>query len=145
MTRFALDTNVVVAMARVDHTDHAAALDEVERRLNAGDILVVPTHVVVESYSVLTRIPAPFRLRAGDAFAFLEELLASAQVADLGPDAYLPLLRDAAQADVRGGQIHDLVIASIASGAGADLLLTFNTRHFASMSLGIQIREPVQG
>lgn len=142
MSRFAVDTNVIVAVAWDGHPDHAVASGDLERRLSAGATMVVPAHVLAESYSVLTRIPAPFRLTPADTVAFLEGFVSNATVTSLPADAYLPLLREAAQGRVTGGRIHDLLIAAAAIVAEADVLLTFNTRDFVELGFDLDVREP---
>ncbi|MEX2240756.1 MAG: PIN domain-containing protein [Burkholderiales bacterium] len=54
----AADTSVVVAAFASWHEGHAAAL----RALGRG--VRVPAHVLLESYSVLTRLPPPHRAAA---------------------------------------------------------------------------------
>jgi predicted nucleic acid-binding protein len=104
--------------------------------------MVVPAHVLVESYSVLTRIPVPFRLNPADTVAFLEDLVSNAAVTNLQADAHLPLLREASQARVTGGRIHDMLIAAASVAAEADVLLTFNTRDFVELGFDLDVREP---
>ena len=55
---------------------------------------------------------------------------------------YLPLLDRSARASVAGGAIYDAAIGAAAVAAGAELLLTFNVRHFERLGLGIEVREP---
>jgi len=142
VSRFSVDTNVIVAIALEGHPDHTVATGDLERRLRAGETMVVPAHVLVESYSVLTRIPAPFRIGPADTVAFLEDLVSNATVTELQTDAYLPLLREASQARVTGGRIHDMLIAAVSVAAGADVLLTFNTRDFVELGFDLDVGEP---
>lgn len=142
MSRFAVDTNVIVAMAWESHPDHAAATGELERRLTAGDTMVVPAHVLAESYSVLTRLPSPFRLIPVDTATFLEDFVSQAEVTALPADAHVPLLKDAALGRVMGGRIHDMIIAASSLYAGPSILLTFNVRDFAVLNVSLAVREP---
>ncbi|MBX7159748.1 MAG: PIN domain-containing protein [Acidimicrobiia bacterium] len=56
MTVRAVDTSVVVPALLASHTEH-------ERCRVAAAGCSVPAHVLVEAYSVLTRLPSPHRLR----------------------------------------------------------------------------------
>ena len=59
----ALDTSIVVAAFATRHDSHEAARQAVTPEV------VIPAHVVTETYAVLTRMPEPFhvrRRRAGD-------------------------------------------------------------------------------
>jgi predicted nucleic acid-binding protein len=55
------------------HEHHTRALAELDRRIDAGEHLVVAGPAVVETYAVLTRLPAPYRLSARDAAETLED------------------------------------------------------------------------
>jgi len=54
------------------HEYHVAAAAEIERRLDRGEQLAVSAPALVESYAVLTRLPAPHRLSPADAWTLLE-------------------------------------------------------------------------
>lgn len=59
--RVALDTSVVVAALLAVHEHHAVAAPYVAA-LRRESTIIVPLPVLVESYSVLTRLPTPLRL-----------------------------------------------------------------------------------
>src|SRR5439155_4456381 len=61
------DTSCLVAAVCAWHEHHAAAAREIERRLAAGEPMIVAAPALVESYAVLTRLPPPHRLRPADA------------------------------------------------------------------------------
>lgn len=129
--RFALDTSVIVAAVSTWHEHHAAALGELERRLDAGDEMVVAGHSAAEAYAVLTRLPAPHRLSVGDAHRLiLVNFVENAAVIALAADGYRSLLDRARTLGIAGGQTYDLLIAETARLADVPLLLTFNDRHF---------------
>ena len=72
MTRFVPDTNCMIAAVCTWHEHHDRAAEEIERRLERGETLFVAAHTLVEAYSVLTRLPPPYRLSPTDAFALIE-------------------------------------------------------------------------
>lgn len=49
-------------------------------------------------------------------------------------DAYLRLLQSAPDRNILGGRIYDALIVACAVEAGADVLLTFNERHFIDLA-----------
>lgn len=99
-------------------------------------------HLLTETYSVLTRVPLPAQLTPEDALAAIRAFIAASQsVVALPADDILTLLESAAMSGVSGGRIHDLEIAATAMAATADVILTFNVRHFAS-GIGIDVIEP---
>lgn len=126
-----LDTSVMVAAVSTWHQHHAAALSELERRLSAGDEMVVAGHSAAEAYAVLTRLPAPHRMSVDDAARLiLVNFVENADVIALDVAGYRSLLDRARTLGIGGGQTYDLVIAESARLADVPLLLTFNDQHF---------------
>jgi predicted nucleic acid-binding protein len=111
----AVDTSVVVAAFASWHEGHASAASALARRPRA------PAQVVVETYSVLTRLPPPHRAPAGLVVAFLRERFREAPLT-LPPAAYQRLIEEAVAAGITGGGVYDAVIAATARHAKARLL-----------------------
>jgi predicted nucleic acid-binding protein len=133
--RLALDASCLVALLCDWHEHHFATLSAVEGRLESGARLAVAAPVLVETYSVLTRLPAPQRLSPGDAFHLLaQNFEEKADAVTLGADEYWSLLRTGPTTRVYGGRIYDAVIAACARKAGARELLTLNRRDFESFA-----------
>ncbi len=112
----ALDTSVVVAAFASWHEGHAAAA---AATLSRG--LRLPAHVVLESYSVLTRLPPPHRAPADTAATFLREQF-PAEPLTLSGSAQRELVDAAVRAGLVGGAIYDALVAATAKRAGATLL-----------------------
>src|SRR3954447_11395801 len=143
MTRVALDSSCMVAAVCSWHDRHADAAAEIERRLEAGHRLTIPAHALLETYAVLTRLPAPHRLAPADAWALVKgNFVDRATVTTLEPSAHVALLARLADAQIGGGRTYDGAIAAAAQNAGASVLLTFNSRHFEPPPAGLQIVEP---
>ncbi len=119
------------------HEHHAAAAGEIERRLARREPMLLAGHGLIEAYAVLTRLPAPYRLAAGDAVSLLDtSFISPGRMVTLDSRAYTRLLRAAPADGVVGGRVYDGVIAACARAAGASALLTFNERHFAPFAGG---------
>jgi predicted nucleic acid-binding protein len=143
MPAFTLDSSCMVAAACLWHEHHARAAGEIERRLDAGERLIVPAPALVEAYAVLTRLPSPYRLAPGDAWKLLHaNFVQPATVTALRGNAYSHLLRTLAQSGIGGGRSYDAVIAECARQAKAEVLLTFNIRHFDPPPAGVAVVEP---
>jgi predicted nucleic acid-binding protein len=129
------------------HERHAAARGEIERRLQLRHALLVPGPALVEAYSVLTRLPAPYRLSPTDALAVLEaNFVGGARIVALDAASYRRLLRRAPTAGIFGGRIYDAVIAECALREQGTALLTFNAMHFLSFrAAGLEIVVPGEG
>jgi predicted nucleic acid-binding protein len=101
-------------------------------------------HCCLEFYSVVTRLPAEYRLTPLDAWRLVdEEIFARMPVHDLPSADRLPLLRAAAHDAIGGGRIYDAHIAEIARAAKAAVIVTDNRRHFlAALRHGIRVETP---
>jgi predicted nucleic acid-binding protein len=133
----ALDTSVIIPALLAWHEHHGAALPVVAEALSSEGGVILPLPALVEAYAVLTRLPAPWRLRASDARRLLVDTFrAKATVVGLdGVEAWV-LVDEALAADVNGGATYDAHIAACARKAGAARLATFNRRHFERLELG---------
>jgi predicted nucleic acid-binding protein len=111
----AVDTSVVVAAFASWHEGHASAVAALARRPR------VPAHVLVETYSVLTRLPSPHRAPASLVAAFLAERFREPPIT-LPARAHLDLVREVAAGGLAGGSTYDALIAATARHAHARLL-----------------------
>ncbi|HEX4952989.1 MAG TPA: PIN domain-containing protein [Thermoanaerobaculia bacterium] len=143
MSRIALDTSVLVAAVQSWHSEHDRAVLAVGRALEASAV-VVPFHVLFETYSVLTRMPKPLRLSPANALSLLERTLRGrSEVASLdGGDAF-GLLGSFRDRGIAGGAVYDALIVEAAARAGARTLLTLNRKHFDRLAPeGLEVVEP---
>jgi predicted nucleic acid-binding protein len=143
VSRVALDTSVLVAAVQSWHEEHERSLAAVARALEDPPV-VVPVHVLLEAYSVLTRMPKPRRLSPESAFILLDRTLRDkAEVKGLDGQAAFDLLQTFQDRDIAGGAVYDALIATVALRAGARKLLTLNRRHFERVAPdGLEITEP---
>lgn len=111
----AVDSSVVVASFGPWHEHHGIARDAV----TAGARL--PAHAALEAYSVLTRLPEPFRADAGLVAEFLRRTFAAARLS-LPADQHAGLPTRLAALGISGGSVYDALIGLTAAGAGAELL-----------------------
>ena len=111
----AVDTSVVVAAFASWHEGHQSACGALARKPR------VPAHVLVESYSVLTRLPPPHRAPADLVADFLAQRFRDAPLT-LPARAHIQLLEMAARAGLVGGAIYDALIAATVRRARGTLL-----------------------
>src|SRR3972149_4948486 len=97
MPRFLPDTSCMIAAICSWHEYHERAAGAIERRLRGGEVLVVAAPTLVETYAVLTRLPAPHRLSPADSQALLgaEFMSDSIEMIALAAGDYVRLLRGA--------------------------------------------------
>lgn len=118
------------------HEQHEPALHELERRLDAEEILVAAAPALVETYAVLTRLPPPHRLSPAVAGELIARnfLRGGVEIVALDANAYRQLLTSAPHLRIAGGRVYDAVILACARIGGVSALLTFNERQFRSLT-----------
>jgi predicted nucleic acid-binding protein len=139
----AFDTSVIIAALLGWHEHHKPALSALQRAFDDARV-VVPGPALVESYSVMTRMPAPHRVAASDALELLEGTFQEdALTPALGSAELWRFLRGLPQAHVAGGRTYDAHILACAVKAKASVLWTFNDDDFAALDHGaIELRNP---
>ena len=109
------DTGVLVAGFASWHEGHQSAA----HALNQGVHLVA--HTVVETYSVLTRLPPPHRVTAAVVQAYLTDVT-SADYLTLDARPHRELINHLAAQNITGGATYDALVGATAKAAGATLL-----------------------
>ena len=100
----ACDTSVLLPALVSWHPDHRVA----RRSLAAVDAL--PAHVLLETYSVLTRLPAPHRIAPQDAGALLD--LLALETLTLPASRHRALVPVLADQGIRGGAVYDALVGA---------------------------------
>jgi len=125
------------------HEHHDVATEEISNRLNRGEPLVAAAPALVEAYAVLTRLPAPHRLKPDDAWTLLKtNFVESARVVALPNSAYVKLLDALAKQSIGGGRTYDAVIAECGRQAAVGSIVTLNRRHFDPPPPEISVIDP---
>lgn len=118
----ACDTSVLVPTLLPWHPDHNVA------RQAFRSVEGLPAHVLVETFSVLTRLPAPHRVSPADASAALAALQRTGlTVLALPPEAHHPMIESVAREGLRGGAIYDALVGATAQ-SHEHMLLTRDRR-----------------
>lgn len=110
-----LDSSVVIAGFGAWHEHH-----DVARQILADTPCLV-AHAELESYSVLTRLPAPFRADPPTVAAFLERTFTSPRLV-LGADEHAKLPGKLARLGISGGSVYDALIAFTVRAAEGELV-----------------------
>lgn len=111
----AVDSSVAVAAFATWHEAH----DQVIAALSANTR--IPAHAAAETYSVLTRLPEPFRFAGSTARALILETFTKPFLL-LSADGYRRLIEDAPERGITGGAIYDGVVAATVHEARGTLL-----------------------
>lgn len=130
---WACDTSV--AIASLDPNNHAhrpsrRAVNELQP--------VLAGHAAFESYSVLTRMPPPFRLSPDVALRVLEEAFPGS--CGLAPAAAAELWRRLPQLGITGGATYDALVGEAARSSGLKLLTIDRRAERTYRLLGVDYR-----
>ena len=142
--RVALDSSYLIALISDWHGQHARTLRSYMRWLEEHAEILLPLHAVAESFSVLTRLPLPYRLSAQLAQQSLSENFAKhAIVVGLQPQRFWRVMEGLARLGISGGQVYNALIAASASEAHASVLMTWNPKHFIPVTpADLEVRQP---
>ncbi len=102
-----VDTSVAVALVLGDHPDHDVVFDA----LSARD-LGLSGHAAFETFSVLTRLPAPARRTPASASRIMAENFP--QTRFLGSQRASQLLAELAVVGIAGGAVYDALVGATA-------------------------------
>ncbi len=111
----AIDTSVVVAGFGAWHEHHALA-----REAFASNARLA-AHTALETYSVLTRLPDPFRVEPRLAVEFLRRNFATGRLT-LGPEEQATAPERFSSLGISGGAVYDGLIALAARAAGLEIV-----------------------
>ena len=127
----AIDTNVVIASLLAWHEFHNRAKSALAGARGRGERLILPLPVMVQAFTIMTRLPPTHGLPPGQARdAMRASFREAAEVVAPSADSGWRLLDDAIALRVQGGGLFDFQILECAAAAGATRLLTFDADDF---------------
>lgn len=127
------DTSVLIPALIGWHSRHGDA-----RQHLTEDVTAMPAHVLLEAYSVLTRLPAPHRLRPTAAAEVLAGI--TLPVIGLPPEDVPSLVAGLAQHGVSGGAAYDALVGATALAHDAELLTSDRRARTTYDGLGVRYR-----
>jgi predicted nucleic acid-binding protein len=138
-----LDSSFIINLLRTGTAQHRATWECYQKLREDGATFVVSDHALLESFSVMSRAPAPTGLPPIEAERVLREGCGEMEIAPTRTGIAWDTIRHTLSRGHWGGRIYDAVIALAIYEAGARLLLTWNVRHFYSVApVGLEVREP---
>jgi predicted nucleic acid-binding protein len=142
--RIALDSSYLIALLCDWHAQHHRTLRSYQHWHDRDAQIVLPVHAILECYSVLTRMPPPYRLPPDIARQTIEENFArGALVVGVKAGGVWEKIGNLARLGIAGGQVYDALIAWCAVDAGATVLLTWNVKHFTAIAPpDLKVQEP---
>ena len=142
--RVGVDTSVIVAAVHANHPVHAVAAHWLDGAFVSHEV-VVAHHSIMESYAVLTRLPAEYRLSPSEAETVLRGTLQeNATIAPFSSESSWAALHSLAEAPAAGGATYDAFIIHLLSQAGVDVIVTYNVADFARLTRTVRVAEPAE-
>lgn len=121
---------------------HAPAASWLDDAFSSHE-LVVAHHSVIETYAVLTRLPAKYRLSPSEAEMVIHGTLhGNAHIAPFDSGSVWQALDFVAAAPAAGGAAYDAFIIHLLATAGVERIVTYNVREFRRLAHEIAISEP---
>jgi len=132
VTPLALDTSVAVPLLVTTHQHHAAVVSWWD-----GREIALSGHALVETYSVLTRLPGDVRLAPVDAARLLKERFSAPLV--LGKPAASRIAETLGRLGIAGGAVYDALVALAAAEHGATLATRDGRAKATYETVGVRI------
>jgi predicted nucleic acid-binding protein len=141
--KYFLDTSVFVAAFWGDHQHHqpSARLVREARRTHA----FCAAHTIAEVYSTMTRLPVKPQIPAELALHFVRQIQDQFHAVALTDLEYFATVERLAAIGLAKNYIYDALIMSAAAKSQAEVIYTWNVRHFelvAQTDLVEKIRTP---
>lgn len=134
------DTSILVASCLGDHEHHEVSHQAIEAAINNSNECFVGAHSLLETFSVLTRIPRSPRILPLQASEIIEGgIVSNCTVIALTSKEHVQFIQSAAKFGVFGGQIYDRLHIECALKCNAERLYTLNVREFAALAQGLNI------
>lgn len=122
------DTSVLVPVFYGSHTHHQASLARFIQFDRAAGCC--GAHSLAEVYSTLTRMPGKHRISSEQAMLFIGSIRERLSIIALSGDEYADGLQASAALGIVGGGIYDSMLAHCALKAQAEVIYSWNARHY---------------
>jgi predicted nucleic acid-binding protein len=129
--KFFFDTSVLLPVFLEDHEHHEASLKAFLKTHKENGYC--GAHSLAELYATATRLPGKHRLGGEQVLLFMENVVERLTPVALTGEEYYHAIKAAAANGIVGGTIYDALLARCAAKAGADVVYTWNTKHFRQL------------
>jgi predicted nucleic acid-binding protein len=123
------DTSVLVPVFYGDHVHHQASLAAFVRCDKSNGCC--GAHSLAEVFSTLTRMPGRHRISGAQAMLFVGDICERLSLVDLDGDECRRALQVSADQGMVGGAVYDALLAHCAIKAQAEIIYTWNVKHYA--------------
>jgi predicted nucleic acid-binding protein len=132
------DTSVLVATFYGEHEHHEPSLALFLRHKKS--LACTAAHCLAEVYSVLTGMPGKDRASPDEALLFIGDVRERLTIITLDEKDYVEVLEHAPPIRIVGGGIYDALLARYALKAKAEVIYTWNVKHFTRLDGDVAAR-----
>lgn len=130
MTEF-FDTSVLVAAFWRGHPQHEASLDLVSAASRARSACGL--HSLAEVYATMTALPVKNGIPPDQAVLFAQEMRERMTLVALDPEEYYATILAASERGLASGRIYDALLLRCAAKVEAEVIYTWNLKHFRAI------------
>jgi predicted nucleic acid-binding protein len=136
------DTSVLVAAGQVTHVHHDRSFERVAVATKLRSCCAL--HTFAEVYSSMTAMPPPVTLPPNDVLRFVQDLERRLVPIALDAQEYLETIEKTAARGLTSGKIYDALLLACAAKSQAQIIYTWNLKHFHSIApdLADRIQQP---
>ena len=136
MTKYLIDTNIVLRFCNKEDVQHRIALDSIKYLARQGNLCFLTAQVLIEFWVVATR---PIEVNGlGWSVDFttdmIENLLGQFPLLEDSPDVFRNWLMLVKQYQVKGKRTHDIRLVGVMQAYGVSHLLTLNPKDFGTIA-----------
>jgi predicted nucleic acid-binding protein len=125
------DTSVLIAAFWRGHTDHEASLRVLAAANKKKSACAL--HTLAEVYAGMTALPVKHIIPPDQALLFVQEVRDRCTVVTLAEDEYYDTIAQAAERGFSSGRIYDALILRCAAKVKAEVVFTWNLKHFRTI------------
>ena len=136
------DTSVLIAAFWGGHANHEASIKQFAKAEQKHSSCAA--HTLAELYATMTALPVKPLIPPEQVHLFVEEVRKRLSLVSLEPEEYYETIRMAAERGLTSGRIYDALLMSCAAKAKAEVIYTWNLKHFQAIApeLAPYIRTP---
>ena len=136
--KYFFDTSVLVAVSLAQHQHHERSLIAYLKATPSNGACAA--HTLAELYATVTRLPGNQRMSCEQALLFVDDVRGRLSIIALNPEDYYSALLLAADENVTGGTVYDMLLAHCARKVNAEIVYTWDFRDFARLGKDIAHR-----
>ena len=126
------DTSVLIAAFWHGHPQHESSLKLVSAANKRKSACAA--HTLAEVYATMTALPVKDIIPPDQALLFVKEAQDRFMIVTLTDDEYFSTIEEAAERGLVSGRIYDAILLRCASKMKAEVIYTWNLKHFRMIS-----------